>query len=246
LSTPNNRKYRGRTRHQARLHSSGQSEVRSPKSLLRLPLPMATCTPLQTTSPHFTSRHSFSVPQRCDAHNNTAADLYLSLSLRDKACIGRETPSTANTDAPSLIDLSTLRLQDYHCIAGTMHIAGIPKASVEIHVNGSALHEHPAESELPMTATSYVETVGGAEFSVVLNLERHFTHFTLRDKQQVLVCAVSLDGQEVLRRMFRSEHLRKGTTHCMDNAPDEMECFRKFTFAQHASSKYITRSTMRD
>jgi hypothetical protein len=49
-----------------------------------------------------------------------------------------------------------------------MHIAGIPKASVEIRVNGNALHEHQADSEDAKTALSYVEIVEGAEFSIVL------------------------------------------------------------------------------
>lgn len=61
-----------------------------------------------------------------------------------------------------------------------MRIARLPKASVAIHVNGNALREYEAESEHPTTATSYVETVNGAEFSVVLKLERGFS---FRDKE---------------------------------------------------------------
>jgi hypothetical protein len=56
-----------------------------------------------------------------------------------------------------------------------MHIALLPKASVAIHVGGNALHEYTAESEHPMKATSYVETIDGDEFSVVLKLEPNFT-----------------------------------------------------------------------
>ena len=122
-----------------------------------------------------------------------------------------------------------------------MHIPGLPKASVAIHVNGSALHEHPAESEFPMTATSYVESVSGAEFSVVLKLERRFAH----QGKRVLVCAISLDGQVVTSHLLNKKYLSQGTTKCWDNALDDVDGvsrFRKLTFAQHASSRYITRS----
>lgn len=112
-------------------------------------------------------------------------------------------------------------------------------ASVAIHVNGSALHEHTAESEQPRTVTSYVDTVSGAEFSIMLNLGPHYT-----PREKALVCAISLDGQEVTRHLFRSDACRRGFTHCIDNALDNVDgvrCFKKFTFAQHVSSKYFTR-----
>jgi hypothetical protein len=101
-----------------------------------------------------------------------------------------------------------------------MRIDRLPKASVAIHVNGSALHEHMAESEHQMIATSYVEAVSGAEFSVVLKLE---PRFRLRDKSQVLVCAISLDGQEVMRHLRREEHMRHGITDYVDSAPDVLD-----------------------
>jgi hypothetical protein len=139
-----------------------------------------------------------------------------------------------------LIDLPTQRLQDHNSIAeNKMRIDNLPKASVAIHVNGSALHEHMAESEHPMVATSYVETVSGAEFSVVLKLE---PRFRLRDKSQALVCAIPLDGQEVMRHLYREQHMRHGYTDCIDNALDDLDGVtysRKFTFAQHASSNYV-------
>jgi hypothetical protein len=100
-----------------------------------------------------------------------------------------------------------------------MRIDNLPKASVAIHVNGSAPHEHMAESEHQMIATSYVEAVSGAEFSVVLKLE---PSLRLRDKSQVLVCAISLDGQEVMRppqtrraHEARYHRLRGQRTRCL-------------------------------
>jgi hypothetical protein len=124
-----------------------------------------------------------------------------------------------------------------------MRIARLPKASVSIHVNGSALYEHMAESEHQMIAISYVEAVSSAEFAVVLKLE---PRFTLRDKLQVLVCAISLDGEEVKRHLFREAHMRHGIIDCIDSAPDDLDgvtCSRKFTFAQHASSNYTAISS---
>jgi hypothetical protein len=130
-----------------------------------------------------------------------------------------------------------------------MHIALLPKASVAIHVGGNALHEYTAESEHPMKATSYVETIDGDEFSVVLKLEPNFTprYAVSRDdslrRDNRLVCAISLDGQGVASHAFNAKQMKHGFTKGMDNARDNMDgvsCYRKFTFAQHESSKYIT------
>lgn len=91
-----------------------------------------------------------------------------------------------------------------------------------------------------MTATSYVESVSGAEFSVVLKLERHFAH----QGKRVLVCAIFLDGQVVTSHLLNKKYLSQGTTK-WDNALDDVDGvsrFRKLIFVQHASSKYITRS----
>ena len=130
-----------------------------------------------------------------------------------------------------------------------MHIAGLPRASVALHVNGAALQEYGAESEHPMTATSYVETVHGAEFSVMLKLERNFTprgSFLRHDER--LICAISLDGQAVTSHLLTAQHLKTGLTYGMDNARDNVDgvaCYRKFTFAQHKTSKYIARLNQR-
>jgi hypothetical protein len=111
-----------------------------------------------------------------------------------------------------------------------MRIACLPKASVAIHVNGSALQEYEVESEYRSIANSYVETVHGAEFSVLLKLGRNFTP---RDKQ--LVCNVSLDGQGATSHLLYPEDLERGVVKCIDSARDDVDgisYYRKFTFRQ--------------
>jgi hypothetical protein len=77
----------------ARLHSSGQSEVRSPKLLQYCDFHFQWrrhFRPLQTTSLHFTSLHVTRFLYCSGATRKTIPLLTcLCLSLRDKACIGR-------------------------------------------------------------------------------------------------------------------------------------------------------------
>jgi len=115
-----------------------------------------------------------------------------------------------------------------------MRIARLPKASVAVHVNGRALQEYEAESEDPMTATSYVETVNGAEFSVVLKLDRGF-----RPGDKSLAVNVSLDGSPATGLLIRENELKMGITQSINKMVDEVDgvsCYRMFTFAQHKSS----------
>jgi len=115
-----------------------------------------------------------------------------------------------------------------------MRIACLPKASVAIHVNGSALQEHEAESEYRSRAILYVETVHGAEFSVVVNFENNFTPC-----DKLLVCNVSSDGQGATSHSIYPDRLKQGVTKCICRARDDVNgisCCRKFTFSKHESS----------
>jgi hypothetical protein len=58
-----------------------------------------------------------------------------------------------------------------------------------------------------MTAMSYVETIHGAEFSVVLKLEHNFIP---RDMQ--LVCKISLDGQRATSILTHPSVLSKASS----------------------------------
>jgi hypothetical protein len=94
-----------------------------------------------------------------------------------------------------------------------------------------------------------VETVHGAEFSIVLKLERNFKpRGSPMRRDERLVCAISLDGQAVTSHLLNEKQLKNGITYGMDNARDHVDgvaCYRKLTFAQHKTSKYIARSNQR-
>lgn len=86
----------------------------------------------------------------------------------------------------------------------------LPHAQVTIRVDDPPLEEHLTEgSDDAMTATCFVETDAGSEFSVKLNLDRIFSY-----KKDLLVWAVHLNGK---RRRSQTIELNRVSLHGLNS-----------------------------
>jgi len=113
----------------------------------------------------------------------------------------------------------------------------LPNVSVTIRVNGHALLEYSADSEDEMAALCYVESVDGAQFSIVLTVLPGYEH---RDDD--LQFCVSLDGCYTRSLAISSAWVKQGTNvisidSTLDYA-DGLSSRRKFTFARTGKSTY--------
>lgn len=124
----------------------------------------------------------------------------------------------------------------------------LPFAQVTVRVNGRDLEEHqtePADEANLTKATTYVECVAGAEFSVHLLLEPGFAY--VRDQ---LNFSVHVDGQWIGARLVELSSLTMGSATCEVAGKTEFSngthILRKLKFAAHETSKFKKKSFQAD
>jgi hypothetical protein len=114
----------------------------------------------------------------------------------------------------------------------------LPHANVTVRVAGEALTEHHTENfsaDDAMTATSFVEAVPGARFTVDLNLEPGFAYRNHKDRISFLVY---VDGQWVKDSIITSHVLPHSVAiNGLLETLSGVSTLKRLSFAEHTSSK---------
>jgi len=110
----------------------------------------------------------------------------------------------------------------------------LPHACVSVLVDGVALPEYSTESGDGMSATTFIEAVPGAAFTIQLEVEAQFCQ---RDRNDKLNFVVYLDGEFV--RAIPARVDKRPVTKVMNGAREKTSngcASRAFVFAQHETS----------
>jgi hypothetical protein len=137
----------------------------------------------------------------------------------------RSTSPTSNTTTPPFTPPPALL---------TMRADCLPHARVSVLVNGAALTEYSTESDDGLGATTFVEAVPGAAFTVELEIEAHFRQLHPKDRVNFILY---LDGEYVSSILLHMEP--RPVKNVMDGAREQTDhqcMFRPFLFAQHETS----------
>lgn len=116
-----------------------------------------------------------------------------------------------------------------------MRAGGLPGLKLSLSVDGSNLHEHQTEiqdSDIALTATTYVEAVAGAAFVINIALEPGFKY-----RRDQLKLVVYLDGSRIRHKFV---NLGRGSKIVKIEKINEtvggQRTIRRFLFAEHQTS----------
>lgn len=130
--------------------------------------------------------------------------------------------------------LYTLRYND---TTATMRANWLPNVSVKIQVNGNSLPEYQVDSGDAMAGLSFVETIDGAPFSIVLIVLPDYQH---RDGD--LELCISLDGCKARSLTISSDWVKKGNNFIIIDSTHDyangLASSKKFTFGKTEQSTY--------
>lgn len=116
-----------------------------------------------------------------------------------------------------------------------MYADCLPGAQVTVRVNGQALTEHATENG-QLNATTFVEAVPGAQFTVNLDLEAAFAY---RDPRDRLEFGLWVDGQWIRSAIVASHslpcsHMSVGLMETKSG----VSTLKRLSFAEHTSSMH--------
>jgi hypothetical protein len=120
-----------------------------------------------------------------------------------------------------------------------MYADCLPGARVTVSVAGEEALEYETENE-PFRAVSFIEAIPGANFAVILDIERDFAY---RNPQDCIKFKISLDGQGVKSNII-STHRQNVFQFRVDGVSvktGNVTMLKVFQFAEHASSMYRSR-----
>jgi hypothetical protein len=122
-----------------------------------------------------------------------------------------------------------------------MYADCLPGACVTVSIAGEKAVEYGTENE-PLKVKSFIESVPGANFAVVLDIEQHFAY---RNPQDSLRFKASLDGRKARASLIATHHQNafqakiNGVKTLTD---DNVTVLKAFQFAEHDSSMYPKRT----
>jgi hypothetical protein len=115
----------------------------------------------------------------------------------------------------------------------TMRADYLPHARVSVLVNGVALTEFSTKSGDGQGATTFIEAVPGATFSVEVELEPAFATRRLKDQ---IVSSIRLDGETVSGSVIYADNLpAKSMVSGVSERKNGEATLRAFVFAEHAT-----------
>jgi hypothetical protein len=113
----------------------------------------------------------------------------------------------------------------------------LPNVDVKIQVNSNSLPEYQVDSGDAMAGLSFVETIDGAQFSIVLTVLPDYQH---RDGD--LELCISLDGCKARSLAITSDWVKKGNNLIIIDSThdyaDGLASSRKFAFGTTKTSTY--------
>ena len=113
----------------------------------------------------------------------------------------------------------------------------LPYARVSVLVNGIALTEYTTEIGDGQGATTFIEAVPGATFTVELELEAAFAAYTSRKRNDKLTFCLFLDGEAVCSNLvYLNVRPVTSTLGGIIEQKHDETTLRPFVFAEHTTS----------
>lgn len=115
-----------------------------------------------------------------------------------------------------------------------MYADCLPGARVTVSIAGEEAVEYETENE-PLRATSFIEAITGANFAIVLDIERDFAY---RNPQDFIEFKISLDGQGANSSLVRThrQHVVQCRVDGVTFKTGNVMMLKMFQFAEHAFS----------